>query len=718
MARLPRPTHPAPFGWVMGVLEGRRASRSSRSLTIRRGDQNALPPAAAFYIAAMAVAALGSLLSMLPRADPLSWNQAGLALALAGTMTLGGLRPLPFAAGTKLALDTSALIAAILLFDPGVAMLVVGAGKLVSQVLCRKSLDQIAFNVAQMVLLSAAGGLLLASGDWQVEQLQLERPGSVVLPVMVGVVLWLLNALAVAVIIALHRRDSLLDVWFRAVAGDGLAERAASLAQVGLGVLVAAGVQERHGWLALLLVPAGAAYPVLAHHIRQRRRAELALAHQATHDPLTDLPNRVLLLDRLARSLGSPGQRDGLVGVLFLDLDRFKFVNDRLGHEAGDALLVIIADRLRACSRAGDTVARFGGDEFVVLLERLTDRQSAEVVAERVAAALAAPTDLNGYDLTVAASVGIALAQPGEVGPMDLLRDADEALRRAKAHGKARCVVYEPWMGVHLRERVTLEGELRGALERNELRLVYQPVMELSSGRMEGVEVLVRWHHPQRGVVMPEAFVSLAEETGLIGPIGAWVLEAACRQGRVWQEQLARPPIVGVNLSARQFQQTDLIACIDSILRDTGMDANLLRLELTESAVMADVSSAAVTLGQLKDLGVWLALDDFGTGYSSLSSLRHFPIDLLKIDRTFVAGLGRDDGDAAVVQAVVALASALGLGVVAEGVETPEQLGRLRQMRCALGQGYLFAPPLTSAAVTRMLEEGSAVNVHPARRAG
>ncbi len=727
MARLSDPVHLPSSRLRAAVLEAlasvQHPVQLARIVAGRRergaaSDEEGLRPAAKLYLAVLALAALGSLVAALADVGPRDWDRAALALALIGAMTLGGLRPLPFAAGTKLALDTSVLVAAVLLFEPGVAMLIVGSGKLVSQVLRRQPWDQILFNVAQTMLLAAAGGLLLAAAGWDVHNLRLDQPGSVVLAVMVGVVLWLLNALAVAVIVALQTRNALLHVWFQSVAGDGLAERAASLAQVGLGVLVAAGVEGRHGPLALLLVPAGAAYPVLVHHVRQRRRAEAALAHQATHDPLTDLPNRVLLLDRLARSLTSAGHPDGLVGVLFLDLDRFKFVNDSLGHEAGDALLVAVAARLRETIRLGDIVARFGGDEFVVLLEKLADRRSAEIIADRVVAALTAPVALDSHEVTVAASVGIALAQPGQVGPMEVLRDADVALRRAKADGKARCVTYEPWMGTHLGKRVTLEAELRRALVRNGLRLVYQPVVELATGRIEGVEVLVRWQHPERGLILPDAFVPLAEETGLIGALGAWVLETACRQGRAWQERFPVPPVLSVNLSGRQFQQPDLVESIDRILRETGLNPNLLRLELTESAVMADISDAAATLRQLKGLGVWLALDDFGTGYSSLGSLRRFPIDLLKIDQTFVAGLGRDDGDAAIVQAVVALASALGLGVVAEGVETSGQLGRLRKLGCDLGQGYLFAPPLTSEAVTRLLDEGGGVVPERIRRIG
>ena len=668
-------------------------------------DGAGLRPAAARYLAMLAVAAWAAVAVALADAGLPDRSQGALALTLAGAMALGGLRPLPFAAGTKLAIDTSVLVAAVLLFDPAMAMLVTGSGKLLAQALRRQPRDQTVFNVAQTVLLAAGGGQVLAAGGWHAGHLGPVSPESLLLVVALGVVLWLLNTLAVAAIVALQTGDAPARVWSRVAVGGGPADALAHFVQVGLGVLVAGVADGSARPLALLLVPAGTAYPALAHHLRERRRADAALAHRATHDPLTDLPNRTLLLERLAGLLGPSARPDTLVGVLFVDLDRFKFVNDSLGHEAGDTVLVAVAARLRECSRPGDTVARLGGDEFVVLLKDLPDRSVAEGVAERFATSVAAPVALDGHDVTVSASVGIALVRPGHATPTDALRNADAALRQAKEGGKARYVVYEPWMGARLRERVALEAELRRALGREELRLAYQPIVEVATGRIEGLEVLVRWQHPERGILLPGAFVALAEETGLIGPIGGWVLAAACRQGRAWQDRFPAPPVVGVNLSARQFQQPDLVGSVERALREAGLDPALLRLELTESAVMADPSGAAATLRRLKGLGVQLALDDFGTGHSSLGSLRRFPIDLLKIDRGFVAGLERDAGDEAIVRAVVAMAPALGLRVAAEGVETRGQLARLRDLRCELGQGYHFAHPLPAEAVTALLDE-------------
>jgi diguanylate cyclase (GGDEF)-like protein len=566
-------------------------------------------------------------------------------------------------------------------------------------------LDQNLFNTAQTALLAGAGSLLLAAGDWDVARLQFRGPDPVLVVVVVGGALWLLNALAVAAIVALQTGRAVRRVWLQAVVGGGPADALAHLAQVGLGVMAASMAHGHSRSLALLLIPAGAAYPSLAHHLRERRRAEATLAHQASHDPLTDLPNRALFLGRMAAALEPSDRSGGQVGVLFLDLDRFKFVNDSLGHEAGDALLLAVAARLRGAIRPGDTVARFGGDEFVVLLEELADRSAAESVADRVVTAVAAPVALDGHEVTVSASVGIALARAGHISPSDVLRDADAALRWAKTGGKACGVVYEPWMGDQLRERVALEGELRQALARDELRLAYQPIVELATGRVEGMEALVRWEHRERGVLLPGVFVPLAEETGLIGPIGAWVLAVACRQGRAWQDRFPTPPVVSVNLSARQMQQSDFVETAERILQETGLDPALLRLELTESAVMADPDGATATLRQLKELGVEVALDDFGTGYSSLGSLTRLPIDVLKIDRGFVAGLGRAGGDAAIVQAVVAMAPALGLRVVAEGVETREQLEQLRELGCELGQGYHFASAIPAEAATALLDE-------------
>jgi predicted signal transduction protein with EAL and GGDEF domain len=351
-------------------------------------------------------------------------------------------------------------------------------------------------------------------------------------------------------------------------------------------------------------------------------------------------------------------------------------------------------------------VARLGGDEFAVVLDGLADAAEAERLAAGVAAALAAPFALDGQEVAVSASVGVAVADPARgVSPAELLRDADLAMYRAKARGKARFEVFEPAMGDGARERAELVADLRRALEQGGLRLAYQPVVELATGRVAAVEALARWEHPTLGAVPPDAFVPLAEETGLIAPLGRWALGEACRQARAWQEAVASPPAVAVNLSPRQFQQPGLVEDVAEALRASGLPPRLLALELTEGAMVADADEAVALLRQLKGLGVGLAIDDFGTGYSSLAYLQRLPVDRLKVDRRFVAGLGRDAGDAAIVEAVVGLARTLGLGVVAEGVETAEQAARLRELGCGLGQGFYFGRPQSAEALGALLEK-------------
>lgn len=467
-----------------------------------------------------------------------------------------------------------------------------------------------------------------------------------------------------------------------------------------------------------LLLAAALAEAVVLAAIATRRSAQTRLGHQAHHDPLTGLPNRGCFLDRLGRALAAAGRSGGPPAVLFLDLDRFKFVNDSLGHAAGDRLLVQVADRLRGCARPGDVVARLGGDEFTVLLGGPAGAVEAEAVAARVVAAMRAPFAVGGRDLAVTASIGIAVASPAHVDPADLLRDADVALYRAKERGKARWAVFDPAMGAALRERAELEADLGRAAGNGEFWLAYQPVVDLATGAVVGVEALVRWQHPTWGLMQPGQFIPVAEETGQVELIGRWVLAKACRQARAWQERLADPPVVAVNLSARQFQRSDLVDVVAYMLRATGLDPRLLKLEITESAVMGNAEAAVATLRRLKALGVGLAIDDFGTGYSSLGYLRHFPVDALKIDKAFVAGLGRDAGDAAIAAAVIGLAHTLGLRVVAEGIETAEQVGLLRAMGCEQGQGYRFGHPQPAAAIEGLLEKVTYAVGAPVRLAG
>ena len=427
-----------------------------------------------------------------------------------------------------------------------------------------------------------------------------------------------------------------------------------------------------------------------------RLKAEaLSLAHRALHDSLTGLANRVLFVDRLEMALARVERRSSQVAVLFFDLDGFKLVNDRLGHEAGDQLLKEIARRLRTVMRPSDTVARFGGDEFIVLAEGYTSEIHVTATAERIQAALAEPFSLDAGEATIGTSIGIALASGANADAEALIREADAAMYRAKRAGGSRYELYDVGMRQRAALRLRTESALHLAIEREEFRVVYQPKVEIATGAIFGVEALVRWQHPDRGLLGPGEFIPLAEETNLIVPLGAWVLREALRQGEEWR---ARHPAaarltVAVNLSARQLARPDLCDIVSRSLEDAGADAGLLCLEITESVAMEEAEATVASLRLLRDLGVRLAIDDFGSGYSSLSYLRSFPVDILKIDRSFVQGLGRDRRNASIAGAIVSLAHALELTAIAEGVETHAQLAVLRALGCDVAQGFLFARP-------------------------
>jgi diguanylate cyclase (GGDEF)-like protein len=417
------------------------------------------------------------------------------------------------------------------------------------------------------------------------------------------------------------------------------------------------------------------------------------LEHRAHHDELTGLANRTLFEDRAAVAIAHARRTGGHSAVLFLDLDRFKTVNDSLGHAVGNRLLQAVAKRLRAATRAEDTVARLGGDEFVVLLPHLDDSGDAAQVAAKVLAGFDDPFMLNGHRLFASPSIGIAVF-PGDGADADaLLENADIAMYRAKQEGRRRFCTYDRSMNDTAHERLALENQLHGAIERGELRLHYQPKIHLPTGRVTGMEALLRWEHPELGLLQPSSFIPLAEETGLIVPIGEWALEEACRQNQEWSTAGFEPLVVAVNLSLRQFQHERIEDVTARVLRTTGLDPVLLELEVTESLAMQDPERIVATLVDLKELGVKCSIDDFGTGYSGLSHLMGFPIDKLKIDKSFVATIDTDR-EAPIVVAVVALARGLGLEVVAEGVETTEQLERLRELGCDEMQGFLFSRPV------------------------
>jgi diguanylate cyclase (GGDEF)-like protein/PAS domain S-box-containing protein len=442
----------------------------------------------------------------------------------------------------------------------------------------------------------------------------------------------------------------------------------------------------------------------VAADISERKRLAEQLRHQALHDPLTDLANRALLQDRLEHALARLDRHGGLLAVLLLDLDAFKTVNDTLGHQVGDQLLTLVAERLRGAVRPSDTVARAGGDEFVVLVEDATSTADAVTATQRLLGALATPVALANRDIQVRASVGIAIAGPG-AQPGDLVRDADVAMYQAKADGGSSFRVFDPSMRAEVVDRAELEADLRQALDRDQLRLRYQPIVELGSGRISGLEALVRWQHPTRGLLAPGSFIPLAEESGLLVAIGAWVLQHACQQTRHWQASIPGCGQLGisVNLSAVQLAQPHLADQVAQTLAATGLHARHLTLELTESLLIADVATTASTLAELDAIGVRLAIDDFGTGYSSLAYLRRLPVDSLKIDKAFVDEVASSPDAAALTHAIINLATTLGLGTVAEGIEQPDQLQRLRELGCQHGQGYYFAKPLDDQQLTTLL---------------
>ena len=440
--------------------------------------------------------------------------------------------------------------------------------------------------------------------------------------------------------------------------------------------------------------------------ITDRKRAEEQLLHDAFHDALTGLPNRALFMDHVKMAIQrSRRSGDRLFAALFLDLDRFKIINDSLGHMVGDQLLVGIAHRLEACLRPGDTVARLGGDEFTILLEDLGDTDDCIDVARRVQEAVSQPFNIGGHEVFTTASIGIALSSTGYERAEDLLRDADTAMYRAKMMGKKRHVVFDKEMHDRAMELLQIETDLRRAITRHELFLNYQPIVSLSTGKVSSFEALVRWRHPERGLVMPSEFIPVAEETGLIIPLGQWVLNEACRQMREWQKiyRIDRGVTMSVNLSSRQFSQADLIEQVSAALRETGLHPSNLKLEITESMVMENFDTAIDMLAQLRGLGVGLSIDDFGTGYSSLSYLHRFPIDTLKIDRSFVTQMTDNAENAEIVRTIVTLARSLDMNVIAEGVETRDQLGRLRGLGCDFGQGYLFSKAVAAGQALEIL---------------
>jgi diguanylate cyclase (GGDEF)-like protein/PAS domain S-box-containing protein len=444
----------------------------------------------------------------------------------------------------------------------------------------------------------------------------------------------------------------------------------------------------------------------VAQDITVRKSLENQLTHQALHDPLTKLANRVLFRNRVEHALARVDRNHEPVAVLFLDLDNFKTVNDTLGHDAGDALLISVAERLTACLRASDTIARLGGDEFAILAESIHSLEEVTLIAERLNDILRTPFTLEGKEMLVRTSIGIAISAGKHENIEDLLRNADVAMYKAKSLGKDGYVMFETKMREDLLEQVEFEADLRRAIERREFVLHYQPIINLQTEEMIGMEALVRWNHPERGLISPDKFIPVAEETGLIVPLGQWILEEACRQARSWQIEFNNRQnlSITVNLSNKQIQEESLVRVVASALSDSGLSANHLILEITENTMLQETESVISKLNELKDLGVKLAIDDFGTGYSSLSYLQRFPIDVLKIDKSFIDKLNQGREGAAVARAIITMSETLHLKTIAEGIETINQNSVLQSLGCEFGQGYHFSKPLNREDMRTFLE--------------
>jgi diguanylate cyclase (GGDEF)-like protein len=422
------------------------------------------------------------------------------------------------------------------------------------------------------------------------------------------------------------------------------------------------------------------------------------------YDPLTTLPNRLLLQDRLEFMINHARRNNELMALLLLDIDRFKLINDTFGYETGDILLKTIAERLLTCVRDVDVVFRSGDDEFAIILEEIAHPEDAAKVAERVLAACSSMVDAKEHEIHVSVCMGISIFPTDGDGKVQMLRNAETAMHRARETGYNNYQHYQPSMNARALERLTLENDLRNALERNELHLFYQPQVEIETSQITGMEALIRWKHPELGMIPPNQFIPIAEDTGLILSIGEWVLRTACLQAREWQKS-ELPLIISVNLSANQFQQENLLSIVESALKDSNILSNLLELEITESMSMKNPEDTLKTLTGLKDLGVRIAIDDFGTGYSSLSYLKCFPIDTLKIDRSFLIDIPENPRDAEIVKAIIAMSHSLNLAVIAEGVENEAQAKYLVDNGCAKMQGYLFSPPVPAGDFDRLLKK-------------
>ncbi len=599
--------------------------------------------------------------------------------------------------GNPVSISLAFIFAALYVWGLAPAVVLMAGSVIISEVLQRKPLWKLLFNVGQYTICLTAAWLVLRVAGVATNRLT-------VVGLIVVVVSWAVFHLVNLALVAGMARSA-GQTWWSSFSDEFWFYTVSVLAVLALSPIIAAVLlSDSNAWLLLPLL----LVPLLA----VQRAAEMSREneHQALHDPLTGLPNRALLADRIDQALARGLRTDGAVAVLFLDVDLFKVVNDSLGHAAGDRLLREIGARLGRLLRAGDTLARFGGDEFVIVCEDQTIDE-VPALADRVSEALADPFEFEGRTVTVTASVGIALAQ-GTTDAGTMLRDADAAMYRAKAAGRDRAVVFDEGMHEDAAQRLEAEFGLRRALDNGELQVHYQPVVDARSGLTVGFEALVRWNHPEFGLLPPDRFIPVAEETGLIVALGEWVLREAVRQVAAWRSAaVAHTDVwVAVNLSARQLRAPHLVTTLADCLSEVGVPASVLHLEITESVIMDDLPRTKETLEAIRDLGVLMAIDDFGTGYSSLSYLRRLPVSTIKIDRSFVDALDGPDASATtLVDAIVSMAHALGMEAIAEGVETPDQLRTLRELGVHLSQGYLWSRPLPSGQATDWLRHDNAL---------